>query len=65
MQGNKLSHPVGKYIVLIWMKEAGFRYKTHNTSYHVNRREDADFMADVNNYLEQFFEEEVFEECWI
>ena len=47
------------------MKEAGFKYEKHTKSYYVDQHEDEDVVADRKNYLQVFFENEIYEYYWI
>ena len=47
------------------MKEAGFKYEKHKKSYYVDRHEDDDVVSDRKTYLQHFFENEIYEHCWI
>jgi hypothetical protein len=65
LENSKILFPVSRNIAARWMLEAGFKYERHKKSYYVDRHEDTDVLADRKKYIAEFFEEEIFEHCWM
>ena len=47
------------------MREIGFKYEKHKKCYYVDRHEDEDVVDDRKTYLSKFFENEIYEYCWV
>ena len=65
LDNSKILYPVSRNIAARWMLEAGFKYERHKKSYYVDRHEDTNVLADWNKYIAEFFDEELFEHCWM
>jgi hypothetical protein len=65
LDNSKILFPVSRNIAARWMLEAGFKYERHKKSYYVDRHEDTDVLADRKKYIAEFFDEEIFEHCWM
>lgn len=61
----KIKFPVTDYVTSRWMEEAGFKYERHQKCYYVDKHEDPDVIQSRIEYIQRFFDEEVYEACWV